>query len=627
MEEKRSGLRHAFIVGIVLALVLSISPGFIGTRVQADSGPIKPLSAAEAARILSPVELRAQQLALADAPVQRYAAGGRAEVFTILPFRDPFAPGFESCAADACYKVDIFAFDQLATISAVVDVDAGKVLSSWLLPQSHPLITPALYQRAYEIIANDPAVVAALGYRPTLEQTRMMDANNVATRCVGGYLCAGATFMTDSGAVWVLADLHQERIEKLWWEDKPFDLRSNQLNPAPEIAPEDCGVTKSVARNGWTLNYRTTPTDALEVTDVTWTLNGEAQPVATRMKLMEWHARYPSGSGYRDYTGCGGGAGGGFPIYNSGNTVVRDLYDAVNVVVGFEVVQDFRMSNWTAACNYRYQQHFEFYTDGRFRVKAGSFGKGCGNSQLSEATYRPVMMLDLAVAGANNDTFAVWDGVQWANQATEGYWLQAAPYAPGNFRYRIEDSSGMGYFIAPGVGQFNDNGTGDNAYTYLTLHRASEGDGDTGALSDTGCCNTDHRQGPHYWVDGEATTSQDLVMWYVPASATITTWAVNNGYSTQQYCWTDSAAANWPCYAGPMFVPYGPEFCSLYDFDCNYMVELTDLLMPVGSWLCATGDACYSMEYDLNADGAIDINDIQLEAAHWNCIIGDACYN
>ena len=626
MAEQKNRFKAALAVGLTLALFVAAFALLASPAAVADTGPIKPLQQTE--RALTAQQQQAQRLALASPSVQRYAEGARAEVFTILPFRDPFVPAYDACSDGSCYQVDIFDFDQAATITAIAHVGGDQVLDTWLSPASHPLITPALYQRAVEIIQNDPDVVAALGYRPTAEQTRLMDADNAETACTAGRLCAGATFMTDSGAVWVLVDLHEERIEKLWWEEKPYDLRSNQIDPKPEVAPEDCGVTIHVARDGWNMDYRTTPTDGLEVTSITKNIGGVDRPVATRLKLMEWHARYPSGSGYRDYIGCGGGAGGGFPIYNYGNTQVRDLFDGAEDYVGFAVVQDFRMSNWTAACNYRYEQHFEFYTDGRYRVKSGAYGRGCGNSQLTEATYRPVVRMDVAVLGDANDTFALWNGSQWVDQAVEGWWLQSAPYTAEGYRYRIMDQSGFGYYMEPGQGQFNDYGTGDNAYTYLTLQRASEGDGDTGALPNTGCCNTDHQQGPHSWVNGENVLNQNIVLWYVPASQTITTWMVNNGYGTRQYCWTDNATTTWPCFSGPMFTPNTAEACSPLDFDCTLTIDSSDIAAVASRWSCVDGGpgACYEARFDLDGDGNIDIIDVMRSASHWGCNLGDACY-
>ncbi len=625
MAMHRVDLRVASAAGLIFSLLLLASLFLASAPAAAQGGPIQPLEQTE--RPLSAQQQRAQQLALASAPVQRYVQGSRAEVFTILPFRDPFVPAYDACSDGACYQVDIFDFQQQATITAIVHLGSDQVLDAWLLPGAHPLIPPALYQRAVEIIQNDPDVQAALGYRPTAAQTRLMDPSNADTLCSGGRLCAGATFVTDSGAVWVIVDLHEERVEKLWWEEKPYDIRSNQIDPKPEAPPEDCGVTLHLARDGWNLDYRTTGSDGLEITNVTRNLGGVDRPVATRIKTMEWHARYPTGTGYVDYTGCGGGAGGGFPIYNYGATQVRDLYDNANTLIGFAVVQDFRMSNWTADCNYRYEQHFEFYTDGRFRVKTGAYGRGCGNNQLSEATYRPVVRMDLAVFEDAANTFSGWDGSQWVIRNTEGWWLQGGPYTAEGYLYRIvHENSGFGYYMEPGQGQFDDFGTGDNAYTYLTLQRASEGDGDTAALGT--CCSTDHQQGPHVFVNGENVRNKNLVLWYVPASATITTWAVNNGYATRQYCWTDSTTQVWPCYSGPMFTPNTAESCSPLDFDCSFNIDSVDLTALASHWNCVAGEpsACYEARFDLDGDQDIDIGDVLMGASHWGCVLGNACY-
>lgn len=623
IQKKRWGL--AWTAGLALVLALVLAQALTGAPAEAQAGPIQPLEQTE--RPLSAQQQRAQQLALASAPVQRYVQGARAEVFTILPFRDPFVPAYDACSDGTCYQVDIFDFEQQATITAIAHLGSDQVLDAWLIPGAHPLIPPALYQRAVEIIQNDPDVQAALGYRPTAAQTRLMDPSNVDTLCSGGRLCAGATFVTDSGAVWVIVDLHEERIEKLWWEERPYDMRSNQIDPKPEVAPEDCNVTLHLARDGWNLDYRTTGSDGLEITNVTRNLGGVERPVATRIKTMEWHARYPTGSGYVDYTGCGGGAGGGFPIYNYGATQVRDLYDANNQLIGFAVVQDFRMSNWGADCNYRYEQHFEFYSNGRFRVKTGAYGRGCGNNQLSEATYRPVVRMDLAVFEDAANTFSAWDGSQWVIRNSEGWWLQGGPYTAEGYLYKIiHENSGFGYYMEPGQGQFGDFGTGDNAYTYLTLHRASEGDADTAALG--ACCSTDHQQGPHVFVNGENVRNKNLVLWYVPASATITTWAVNNGYGDRQYCWTDSASAVWPCYSGPMFTPNTAESCSPLDFDCSFNIDSVDLTALASTWNCVDGEpsACYQARFDLDGDGDIDIGDVLMGASHWGCVLGQACY-
>jgi hypothetical protein len=613
------------LIGLTLLLIVLLVPAQPAQPAAAVQAPT-PLNPADQA--LDTQQLDAQDLALADPRVLDATAGNRAEVFEVFPLFGPYAAQYAPCDETSCFQVDIYDFDDNATVTAIVHVAQGKVLDVWHLPDTHPLINKRLYNRAVEIIRNDASVEAALGFRPEPVQIRLMDLNHVDTDCDGRHLCAGATFFVDSGVVWVAVDLTDDAIEKIWWSERPTDLKSAQYNPVPEAAPEDCGTTIHVARDGWNLDYRTTPTDALEVTSVTYDDGTTTHDVATRMKLVEWHAHYPGDWGYRDYTGCGGG-GGGFPIYPYGDTQVLNMYDGLQYV-GFEVVQDFRMGNWGYSCNYRYEQHFQFYTDGRFRTVTGAFGQGCGNDMDQEATYRPVVRLDLAVDGDPNDTLAIWDGSDWVDQATEGWWLQSDPYTGEGYRYRVTDDDGFGYYLEPGQGQFGDGGTGDRAYLYLTLHKPEEGDGDMPAWGSSYCCYGDYRQGPENFINGESVASQNLVLWYVPQSTTITTWQVlNQGYDAQ-YCWTDSPSETWPCWSGPMFHPIAPDVCSPYDFDCNYSIDSLDISAVAEHWNCTLdpgGETCYDPGFDLDRNDTIDVLDIMMDAGRWGCILGEACYN
>ena len=214
-------------------------------------------------------------------------------------------------------------------------------------------------------------------------------------------------------------------------------------------------------------------------------------------------------------------------------------------VVGFELVQDFRMPYWGDFCNYRYEQHDQFYNDGRFRIVGESYGRGCSYNGI----YRPVMLIHMGLGGAGRDSFAIWDGSAWQPQAVEGWWSQAAPYTAHGFKWRVTDQGGRGYYIEPGQGQFGDGGRGDYAFIYATRHHAAEGDTDLGAIGF--CCNDDYQQGPEQFLNGESIAGQDLVLWYVAQMQT----QVADG---SNYCWTvqtDPTVETYPCAAGPMFVP------------------------------------------------------------------------
>ncbi len=344
--------------------------------------------------------------------------------------------------------------------------------------------------------------------------------------------------------LWAWADLTTESFAGLRWTT--VNPGENGEWPNPDIL-EGCPPGGNINRDGWTMDHEVTTSDGLRVYNVKY--NG--QDVATSIKLVEWHADYGS-SGYRDSTGCGGG-GGGFPIYPYGNTQILDIEDAQNQVIGFEVVQDFRMSNWGASCNYRYDQHLQFFTDGRFRTVSGAYGKGCGTN----AIYRPLVRIDIAVNGDNNDTFAFYESGGWVDQGTE---LWRTPYGgdsgphefdSNGYAFRVMDQGGNGFYMQPSQeNTFGDGSRGDNAFIYATLHKPAEGDSDLGVIG--ACCNDDHQQGPHMYVNGESIDNTNIVIWYVPQMVT-------DASPPDYYCWTISGEPNpetYPCFTGPMFVPF-----------------------------------------------------------------------
>jgi hypothetical protein len=223
-----------------------------------------------------------------------------------------------------------------------------------------------------------------------------------------------------------------------------------------------------------------------------------------------------------------------------GDTAVLDLLGPGDVVVGFEVVQDFRMGSWGAACNYRFDQRMQFYLDGSFRIVSGAYGKGCSTAEI----YRPLTRIDIAVDGDADDSFARWAGSGWDVEALEGHWIQPLSTAPSGAAWRVDDQAGGGYEVVPGAG--------DDAIVYAVLHDPAEGDTDLASIGD--CCNDDAEQGPHLYVDGEAIAGANLVLWYVPQMIVDPTLEDGSGYS----CWTIAGEPNpetYPCFAGPLFVP------------------------------------------------------------------------
>ncbi len=487
--------------------------------------------------ILNPEQALAQEVALDDARLWPYLVGERAEVMGVRDVLGQYTAVAKECATATCYQVEIYLFDSNATLIAIVNTDRQTVLDLLHLPQAQPGINKRLADRATDIARNAPEVIEALGFKPQNLAVAPVPAGMLGTACEeAGHLCAAPTFNMGDRLLWAIVDLTTEELVAIDWTEVPPD---NPHNSVPFV-PTGCPTPGTVTQGDWSLSYSTTGTDGFRVYDVTY----KGVPVVNNIKVAEWHVAYSSNFGYVDSTGCGGG-GGGFPIYPYGETEILPLATQGGFNQGFELVQDFRMSSWGGSCNYRYDQRIQFFNDGRFRVANGAYGKGCGTNGV----YRPVVRIDMAVNGSANDFFASWDGDAWQTEQTEFWVLQDGPYTPDGYKWRVSDQSGMGYYVEPGRGQFGDGGRGDFAYLYVTQHKPNEGDTDLPVIGS--CCNDNHEQGPHNYVNNESIYDENIVIWYVPQMVTEVT-------AGRYYCWTVQGEPNpetYPCYGGPMFVP------------------------------------------------------------------------
>ncbi len=494
---------------------------------------------------MTPEQQTAQDLALADPRVQAFTSGHRAEVFGVSRVvLGPYPEILSACAATDCRQVEIYLWDVDTAVTAYVRLDSREVLDVVRQPHMRPGINKRLHDLSMEIATNAPEVIEALGYKPAADKVlAAVDAGLLDTACDGQHLCVAPTFATDDGRVlWAVVDLTAEELAGIHWTEA---APPGEFEP---FVPTDCGTPLNVNRDGWSLSYITTNNDGLNVYDVTY----NDIPVITSMKLAEWHADYGA-TGYQDTTGCSSG-GGGFFIAPYGNTQVLDLLDGQSNVIGFEVVQDFRMGSWGNNCNYRYEQRFRFYTDGSFRPVSAAYGKGCGTNSL----YRPLVRINIGINGDDNDRFSRWDGAAWQVMTTEDY---LTPYYedghgphhidPNGYSWKVEDTvTGLGYYMVQDVGQF-DNGRGDNPFLFPVRHQPNEGDGDLYVFS-SGCCHDDHQQGPHLYLNGESIDSENIVIWYVPQAQT-------DAVAPDYYCWTVAGEPNpetYPCYMGPLFVPF-----------------------------------------------------------------------
>lgn len=488
----------------------------------------------------------AQTLALQNADFLVYTIDSvtgeplRTEVMVVRPSLPSDQTAATSCTPDHCFRVELYNYALNVTTVALVDTAVGQVVSVSHQDNVQPEIPPAMADLAVQIARQAPEVVAALG---GAEGTAVMP--NIKTALNGSqcersqHLCVAPTFIIGEQALWAIVDLTDERLVGIRWTNLgesgtavPVTERSLQNDI---VYQNYCAQSQTLAQDDWTMNYILTSSDGLKVSDVRY----KGEPVLTSATLVDWHVSYSreEGFGYSDAIGC--------PVFSSAAVVAFDgpkleTITEGGTAVGFALVQDFRSPDWPTPCNYRYEQRYEFYADGRFRVLAGNHGRGCGD----DGTYRPVLRLDVA-AGADGtaNNFAAWDGQSWQSWPSEGWQL-----ADEAASFQLTDGDGRGFNIQPD--------SGDHAYLYLTRTGPEHDEGKTDMPTLGACCNTDYQQGPEQFISpAEPTGGQDLVLWYVPQLE-------NDAAPGQEYCWADaviengiSVARSWPCFAGPLFVP------------------------------------------------------------------------
>ncbi|UCC54638.1 MAG: hypothetical protein JSV68_11845 [Anaerolineaceae bacterium] len=478
----------------------------------------------------------------------------RVEVFGVYPARESdITEESGACLESVCYRVDVFNFATNATYSVLVDIPARQVVGVDALRGSSPELPRHLAEMAMRIATTSPQVIDALGFDPAPDEATMPNVKTALnnTACERSqHLCVAPTFIVDDRALWVIVDLVDERVVGIRWTDLgdfSGGLPTEELIQREDIYERYCREVTELARDGWRMDYMLTASDGLRISDVSF----NDQPVLDSAKLVDYHVSYSSqeGFGYSDAIGC--------PAFSSAAVVAMEPPTIEPIVVegaevGFALMQDYWHPLWPQPCNYRYQQRFEFYDDGRFRIAAANLGRGCG----ADATYRLLFRIQPATGGSGYD-FAEWDGASWETWQEEQWRLQdeSTRYTPEGFQYRITTPEGNGYYLEPGQGQFGDDGRGDNAFTYVTLHNTDEGDADMVTLGV--CCNSNYEQGPEVFIDSppQEIKESDIVIWYVPQ-------VENDDTPGQQYCWADTAVEEglivtktWPCWSGPMFVP------------------------------------------------------------------------
>ncbi|MCH9739579.1 MAG: hypothetical protein K0U38_01875 [Epsilonproteobacteria bacterium] len=486
------------------------------------------------------------------------------------------------CQTHTCYQALKYNFVSNTTTRAVVDVDNEKILEIKRFPDMQPDISLRLTHVAQAIALYAPEVKKELGENPSFKDMSMANVRGSinGSPCENAdHLCVAPTFSyhEKEEALWAIIDLTDMKLAAAKWAGlgkttTPSCISERSLQNR-QIMENFCQKDTLHEEDDWRLSYRITGSDGLEVINASF----KGQEVLTSAKVVDWHVSYKAKEGastldtstdtyvegrrveyvkgdndefffgYNDAMGC--------PMFSTSVVLpfnaprVKALYKG-DKKVGFYLLQDYRNPKWPMACNYRYENRFEFYNDGSFRVVGVNKGRGCGKNAL----YRPVMRIDMALS--DKEEFYKYDGA-WKKWSVEGSDFQndAKVYDNDRYLYKIvKQGSKQGYYIEPNRGQFGDKSRGDNATLFTTLYK--EGEGEQDLLTLGSCCKLSEDGVERYLEKTESIDGENIVLWYVPR-------VKNDAREGHEYCWADTVLGEdgnlkvkvWPCSVGPKFVP------------------------------------------------------------------------
>jgi hypothetical protein len=309
------------------------------------------------------------------------------------------------CQEHSCYQAEKYNFVTNTTTRAIVDVEGLEVLSVERYPGMQPDISLRLTYIAQAIALNAPEVKKELGFTPVKKDITMANVRGTMKEspCENtDHLCVAPTF-TDhqkEQALWAVVDLTELKLAAAKWAGlgkttTPACISERSLQNR-YIMKNFCQKESFLEKNGWKITYRLTGSDGLEIRDVSF----KGEKVLTSAKIVDWHVSYQQKGGekldtstetyiegrrvefvrgedgnflfgYNDAMGC--------PLFSTSVVLAfngpqtRELKSGD----GFMLTQDFRNPKWPMACNYRYENRFEFYDDGSFRVVGVNKGRGC----------------------------------------------------------------------------------------------------------------------------------------------------------------------------------------------------------------------------------------------------------
>ncbi len=429
--------------------------------------------------------------ALADAGLQATLAGKDVAFHSAVPMSAGEARYWQDagCGRLNCAFVTFYDYTDQGTIEAVVNLDTQAVLGHWANESARPGGSSAILPEAVAIAAADAQVRAILGDNIGAVDPLMLPMGTwLANDDCRDEWCVDLSFFDPAGTgriFHVIVNLEQDAVARTFYTRARADRSA-----AKPLAQRDAFTDGCHEQYGWNVCWEMTANDGINFRDAVH--NG--QLVFSSAKIGQIEAWYPSWpGGYRDEIGFAA------TVPPFGDTLVNDLGD------GFEVRQTFtEFTRWpNCICCYRYEQVLRLLADGRMEFRFVSHGPGCDDLSI----YRPFWRIDIDLDGPEDDQVWLFDGAQWVEQAEEfetfpvvdnlspeGHKL-ATFDGDRHYRWAMEPTDPLGL---------------DEGYLFLLQHRELEGDGPiTTGPGDT-------FQPPRQWIDGDALSGENVVLWHVP---------------------------------------------------------------------------------------------------------------
>jgi len=182
------------------------------------------------------------------------------------------------CKKNRCYKAQKYNFYTNSTTEAIVNIDSKMILSIRHYSNSQPDISFRLRKIAEEIVLSSPEVAKELGHKPKRYEMSMA---NVRGAFQGGspcedssHLCVAPTFVKhqEQKALWAIVDLSRLRLVIAKWagvgKSTTPSCISQRVLENRYIMENFCKKDSTIKRDDWTIKYRLTGSDGLEIRDV-----------------------------------------------------------------------------------------------------------------------------------------------------------------------------------------------------------------------------------------------------------------------------------------------------------------------------------------------------------------------